>query len=184
MTVEDFDVIPLSVLLKRFGEQNVSAILKYYKSVYDSSTESFLHDRAIEMEKRALARTYVAIDNRDHVIGYVTLGIKCLQVTKDANIDKKTAHRMNIEQDSKVAQSYLLGQLSRSKDAPKGLGKELVRAALDELSIAKKKVGCRTLRLDCHDELVPYYEGLGFKYICKNREGNLNQMVTFIRCMY
>ncbi len=53
--------------------------------------------------------------------------------------------------------------------------------ALSELNIAKSKVGCRMLRLDCHDELVLYYKGLGFKCFCKNEAGTLDQMVTFIR---
>lgn len=167
-------------LLETVGEDIASAKLKSYKAVFDSATESYLHYKAIEMEKRALARTYIAKDAEENIIGYVTIGIKCLLVEDASRIDDRIVHKMNIDGNNSVAQSYLLGQLSKSKDAPKGFGEELIKVAFNELAVAKRKVGCRTLRLDCHDELIPYYERYGFKFICKNREGTLNQMITFI----
>ncbi|MBR4203251.1 MAG: hypothetical protein IKQ93_06730 [Candidatus Methanomethylophilaceae archaeon] len=180
MPGQKYEILPLSDLLERYGEEAVESILKDYKAVFDSATESYLHDKAIEMEKRALARTYIAKDDRQQVIGYVTLGVKCLQLRNKDEMDEKIVHRMNIDTKSDTAQCYLLGQLSRSKDAPKGFGEVLLKSAFEELKVAKRKVGCRTVRLDCHDELIPYYERYGFKFICKNADGTLNQMVTFI----
>ncbi len=110
----------------------------------------------------------------------MTLSIKCTAIPEDSGIDPKILCKMNIDGRSGVAQAYLLGQLSRSSKAPKGFGEELIKVAFAELEVAKRKVGCRMLRLDCHDELIPYYEGLGFKFIRKNEAGTLNQMVIFI----
>ena len=180
MSEDGYQIVPLTDLIETYGEERVDRLLKGYRAVFDSATESYLHDKAMEMEKRALARTYIAIDGDPKVIGYVTIGIKCLLVEDASRIDGKIVHKMNIDGNNSVAQSYLLGQLSRSKDAPKGFGEELIKVAFNELAVAKRKVGCRTLRLDCHDELIPYYERYGFKFICKNREGTLNQMITFI----
>jgi len=147
--------------LEQHGEDTVKKTLKDYSAVLESDTEHFLHDKAIEMEKRALARTYLAMDEDDDIIGHVTIGIKCLKIENTDEIDRKTAHRMNIDERNMVAQCYLLGQLSRSAKAPKGFGKMLLEVAFGELRVAKEKVGCRTLRLDCHDEPIPYYENTG-----------------------
>ena len=87
---------------------------------------------------------------------------------------------MNIEESTGVAQSYLLGQLSRSVKSEKGFGSFLMRVAIDNLKIANKAVGCRMVRLDCQDDLVPYYEQFGFRLVRKNDDGSLNQMITFI----
>ena len=177
----DYRVASLSVLLDEYSAEDVKCLLNSYRAVFDSSTESFLHEKAVDMEKRDLSRTYLAIDGDFDVIGYITLGIKCISIPDCTGIGSNILRRMNIDGRSGIAQSYLLGQLSRSAKDPKGFGRELMMMALSELSIAKSKVGCRMLRLDCHDELVPYYEGLGFKCFCKNEAGTLDQMVTFIR---
>ena len=177
----EYQVAPLSALLDEYDVGDVASLLDSYRAVFDSSTESFLRGRAVEMEMRDLSRTYLAIDMEYDIIGYVTLSIKCMSIPDSSGIGTNVLRRMNIDGKSGVAQSYLLGQLSRSAKAPKGLGKELVKIALSELSVAKSKVGCRMQRLDCHDVLVPYYEGLGFRYFRKNEAGMLNQMVTFIR---
>ena len=173
-------VIPLSDLLKNYTEEYVSSMLHDYKTVFDSDTESFLQKKAIDMEKKDLSRTYIAISD-GKVIGYVTLGLKCMRIPEEEQdmIDDDIVDMMNVENKTKIAQSYLLGQLSRSSDAPKGFGKLLIAVAFNKLYIAKQIVGCRTLRLDCHDELIPYYEGLGFRLIRKSQSGTLNQMVTF-----
>lgn len=180
----DYEIIPLTELIIRFGEEKVAQSLKRYKGVFDSATESYLHDKAIEMEKRDISRTYMAVDTDMNILGYVTIGIKCAMFDSDDDstkeISEKIRHRMNIDMKNDVAQSYLLGQLSRSPDAPKGFGETLVGMAIRELLESKRIVGCRMVRLDCHDELIPYYERLGFKYIRKNADGTLNQMVTFI----
>lgn len=41
----------------------------------------------------------------------------------ESDEDRKDFNKkMNIDPESRVAQSYLIGQLSRSRDAPKGFG--------------------------------------------------------------
>lgn len=80
-----------------------------------------------------------------------------------------------------TAQAYLLGQLARSGDAPDGLGSWLINKALEHVRTANSEVGCRMLRLDCVDALVPYYERNGFTVISRSSGGEgLNQMMTLI----
>ena len=139
MDERSFQIIPLTTFLEQHGEDTVGKTLKDYNAVLESDSEHFLHDKAIEMEKRALARTYLAMDEDNDIIGYVIIGIKCLKIENTEEIDKKTAHRMNIGERNMVAQCYLLGQLSRSAKAPKGFGKILLEVAFSELRIAKRR---------------------------------------------
>lgn len=176
-----FSVMPICELVDEYGKENVQALFSTYRAVYDSDTESFLRDKAIEMDERDLSRTYVAVrDNDMKVLGFVSLSIKCITIPEENLLSGKTLKRMNIEERSGVAQSYLLGQLSRSSDAPGGFGKTLIDIAFDRLSEAKALVGCRMVRLDCHDELIPYYEKCGFRPIRRNEGNTLNQMMAFI----
>ena len=176
-----YDIYKLSEMMERLDEGLVRELLSSFSSVYDSSTESFLREKAMDMERRDLSRTYLAISKADrNVIGYITLSIKCMTVPKENLLNCKTLRDMNIESRTGVAQSYLLGQLSRSADAPKGLGGEMLDLAFDKLGQAKGIVGCRMVRLDCHDELIPYYTDHGFRLITKNGSGSLNQMMAFV----
>ena len=172
----------LREMIEGFGEARTSEILRAYRSVRDSDTESFLRDRAVEMEKRDLSRTYLFLGpGPDRVLGYVTLGIKCLAVPEGGPVSGRMRRAMNTDARTNVAQAYLLGQLSRSADAPKGTGAALLDLAFEHFDAARREVGCRMVRLDCRDELVPYYSGHGFRPISKNADGNLNQMVALIR---
>ena len=179
--MDDIVMIPLGEYLKVYSREDVDAHLLEYVCVRDSSTEAFLRKKAVEMESRDLSRTYLAISpSSGRIMGYITLGVKCMTVPEENLLSGKVMRNMNIESRTGVAQSYLIGQLSRSSEAPRGLGKVLLDFAFDLLSIVKGIVGCRMVRLDCQDELVPYYTSRGFKMIRENGDGTLNQMIAFI----
>lgn len=181
---DSYTILSLSSLIKNNSFEAIQNIINSFNSVQKSDTEIFLKMKAIEMEIRDICRTFVAFSNDGVILGYVTIAIKCFRVPDNNMLSKKTIKRMNIEsrvEDGfKVAQAYLIGQLSRSKDAPKGLGKELLDVAFDKLGCAKDLVGCRVVRLDCHDELISYYANHDFNLIKKNEGNTLNQMVAFI----
>ena len=125
-----------------------------------------------------ISRTYPAIDtDNGKILGYFTLAFKCLNV-KGADMAADIAEQMNIKDD--IAQSYLIGQLARSDDAERGLGKIMLDEALKIFFKGKELFGCQTVRLDCRDELIDYYRSHGFRPIGKNPDLDLNQMVTFI----
>ena len=88
---------------------------------------------------------------------------------------------MNIDPESKIAQSYLIGQLSRSKLSPKGFGSMLMADAMGLIGTANRIVGCRLVRVDCDDKLVGYYSCFGFRKLKKNGVGDLNQMAYILR---
>lgn len=177
----DFTVISLSSLIARYGETVTSEILRDFDPYADVSTSEFLKEKAIPMEKRDLSRTYLAFNDSDKsLLGYVSIGMKCIRIPKENLLSKNLLRQCNIDDSVGVAQAYLLGQLARSKQSPKGFGDALIDLAIGKIREAKGIVGCRVLRLDCADELLPYYEKHGFTLIRKNPEKDLNQMMIIV----
>jgi len=180
MSVPAYRLVPLSTLLSKSGEVVTHDVLSTFVPLTDSSPSQFLEDNAITMEKRDLSRTFLAISDDGIILGFFSLGMKCIRIPDDSLLSTKISKQCNIEPSTEVAQAYLLGQLARSADSPKGFGDVLIQDAVKLLRSAKSVVGCRMLRLDCTDELVSYYSRHGFVRIRRNDEQDLNQMMTFI----
>ena len=76
-----YSLISLSEMLEVHGIGATSAILNSFRSVHDSATESYLKEKAIDMEVRDLSRMYLTIsDDEPKVLGYITISIKCMRV--------------------------------------------------------------------------------------------------------
>jgi len=162
------------------GEEDVSRLFSGYRPAKDSSVDDFLASKAVMMEKKQECRTYVAVDvEQGRMLGFFTLAMRCLEIPDECGLSNSMMRKLN-RSEEKVSQAYLLGQLSRSEDV-KGFGRVLIDEALARIREANAIIGCRLVRLDCTDELVPYYEGIGFHPVKKNRAGTLNQMVMLLR---
>ena len=174
-----YGIVSLSEMILEYGEDGVNDIFSGFKSVHESDTEDFLHTKAIPMEKRDLSRTFIAMTPDMRILGYVSLSIKCMRIPDDTLLSSNVQRQINVDSRTRVAQSYLIGQLSRSVDAPTGLGAELIGVAIGKIRGSKRNVGCRMVRLDCRDELVPYYQGQGFRMVAHDGD-SLNQMMTLV----
>lgn len=178
---DDCIIIPLTQLLNESGVDEVSRVLSAFKPIHDSATETFLKKKAIDMELRDLCRTYIAFSKDDmKILGYISVAIKCLRIPYNNVLSGKVKKSMSIDSGTNIVQAYLIGQLSRSADAPRGLGIYLLDTAFETLRMARNLVGCRVVRLDCHDELVPYYTAQGFNFITEGDGESLNQMFAFV----
>ncbi|MFT0898543.1 hypothetical protein [Candidatus Methanoprimaticola sp. MG2] len=164
-------------------ESELQTYLRSFVCSRDLDREDFLHNKAIIFEKKSMARTYLAI-MEGRIAGYYTLSIRCLRVPDDQNVAKSLSKKMNIDPDNNVAQSYLLGQLGRADYSYKGMGADLLEDAVELIKQANGIVGCRVIRVDCPDELIPYYEQHDFKYLCitdpTEDKPPINQMVQII----
>ena len=177
----DHAIVPLSSLLADYGDTVTREVLMRFSPITDSSPAEFLEKNAITMEKRDLSRTYIAFGTSDKsVLGFFTVGMKCVSIPEGSILSRNLLRQCNIDSSTGVAQSFLLGQPARSKASPKGFGDVLIDHAVDIVREAKVLVGCRMLRLDCTDDLVPYYERHGFTMIRKNKDKDLNQMTIII----
>jgi len=175
-------MISLSTLLNKHEKKEVEEILSTFVPVHkDSTPAEFLYRRAIVMEQKDLSRTHIATSGNMEIFGFFTLGIKCLRIHEGNQLSKTMLRNMNIEESTGVAQSYLLGQLCRAEGSEAGFGAILMGEALRMARICMEIVGCRMIRLDCNDDMVGYYKKAGFKIIGKSPEGNLNQMMSFLK---
>lgn len=175
--------VSLRDLLRDFDESEVDSRLRQFVCTRDHDREDFLHNKAIVFEKKGMARTYLAVADK-MIAGYFTLSTRCLRVPDDRNVAKSLSKKMNIDPDNNVAQSYLLGQLGRADYSYKGMGADLLEDAVELIKQANGIVGCRVIRVDCLDELIPYYEQHDFKYLCitdpTEDKPPINQMVQII----
>lgn len=65
-----YELYPLYTIISRYGEETTKDVLSRFRCSIDLDRETYLHEKAIMMEKKAMSRTYVAIDNNMHVVGY------------------------------------------------------------------------------------------------------------------
>ena len=174
-------MVSLTEFITTYGRDVASSFLRTFVPLNDTKTADYLHKEAIPMEMRDLSRTYLAVSiDGDSIFGYVTIGMKCIRIPRENILSGSLLRQCNIDGSTGVAQAYLLGQLARSIDSPKGFGKKIMEYAIERLREAKKIVGCRIARLDCSSDMVQYYENNGFKQIRRNDEGNLIQMIIVI----
>lgn len=181
--MKPYQTASLRVLIDSMDESELQAYLRTFVCSRDWDREDYLHNKAIVFEKKDMARTYLAImDGR--IAGYYTLSIRCLRVPEDQGVSKSLGKKMNIDPDNSVAQSYLLGQLGRADYSYRGMGADLLEDAIAQVKKANLIVGCRVVRVDCLDELIPYYEQHGFRYLCTTAPTEdkppINQMVQII----
>ena len=173
-----FEIVPLSELLDSHDEDDVRKLLNGFRCSRDADRETFLWNNSIPMERKAISRTYLAISEDFEVIGYFSVATKCMQISDASCVSKIFLKKLNISKETGVAQAYLIGQLGRSDSSRPGLGAELLEQSFGVISRAYEAVGCRSIRVDCNDELVPYYESHGFTRIMGS-DGD-NKMVALI----
>lgn len=175
-----YSIYPLAKLIEEFGEGQVGSMLSSFACSKDRDRETYLREKAVMMEKKAMSRTYLAVSDEGSIVGYFSVGMKCMSVPDDIPISNSLRKKLNVNNESGVAQMYLLGQLARSDDSDPGMGSDLLDDALDIIHGAFVAVGCRVVRVDCADDLVQYYTRHGFTYINRNSSDDLNRLVTLL----
>ena len=177
-----YRLVPLNDLISRLGDKNVTAGLRSFVLSRDTESREFLHNKAVQFEKSGKARTYLAIMD-DAIAGYFTLATSCLRVPA-GDVSKFTHARMNMDPDTNTAPTYLLGQLGELNGVYGGFGGDLLEDALALVEEANVIAGCRLVRIDCAEELTPYYEQRGFRYLRSTEAGEgraaLDQLVRAI----
>ena len=176
----EYRLTSLNQLLAAYPEEDIERVFSGFRCSRDTDLETFLHKQAIPYDKRELARVYVALTSENHVVGYFSLSMRCGVVPKDC-VSKSMYKRLNAQPETDVAQMYLIGQLGRSDDSDKGLGKRLMADAMNLIRQANGIVGCPVVRIDCKPALIPYYETYGFRPVRMNDSDELMMMVCILK---
>jgi len=174
-----FVVVPLKKLISRLPPERITKILSSFSCKRDVDVENFLKELAVVYEKRHLARTNIIFSDGsyDEPVAYFSIAVSSMDASR-IECSNALRKKMNIYDD--IAQSFLIGQIGKRDNAPKGLGEFAISCATDLILEANDRVGCRVVRLDCRKALIKYYEKNGFISVGHNEEKDLYEMIKIL----
>ena len=154
----------------------------------DKGVEDFLKSKALEFDRRNVARTYLIYDAAEYeadnfvILAYFTLAPKPIVFSKT------TSKRLikDIDGFSKNAVSVgaiIIGQLGKDERVgAKITGVEIINSIMSLAFQVNELIGGRVVFLECQDSdrLIDFYKRNGFFYIQNNAKTGLIQMVRHL----
>ncbi|AEF95935.1 hypothetical protein [Methanotorris igneus] len=112
---EDAVIIPLKLLLHKYGKEKVKNLLNTFKCSINTDVEHFLKNSSILFEEINKSRTYLVIKKgTTDILGYFTLTLSILKIVED--VSKKTLKKLDgILKDKTEFPVYLIGQLGKNE---------------------------------------------------------------------
>lgn len=170
-----------------FDEASLVGALSTFKCAY-SGVESediltFLREYAIPFEKDGSTRTYLILNDKAwekgsiQIDGYFSIALKVLYFH---DIDPKILQESFGSNTKKNCPAFLIGQLARGEQSPKGSGADYLNLALGYIATVSNIIGGRFVYLDCVPERRSYYEKQGFAFLQNKHKNNLIQMYRVI----
>ena len=170
-----------------FDEASLTEALSTFECVYsgDESEDvtSFLVKDAIRLEREAITRTYLIINDERweegcvQIDGYFSIAIKVIYFH---GVDLGILENAFGNGSQKNCPAFLIGQLARGVHSPKGSGAEYLKKALSYVASVKDIIGGRFVYLDCVPERRTYYETQGFAFLKNKHNSPLIQMYKII----
>ena len=181
--------------------EEVEKILKRFKSLEVANgrhdIEVFLHDKAIDFQKRALATTHLIFDEETNIlVGFFSLANKPLTMSdSDFNELSKNQQKKLNQSGRRIGSefqinSYLIRQLGKNF-APEALalahpisGHQLLILAYDMVMAASKIICAKYVWIECEDidYLNNFYQNFGFTKINDFKsEYDLNVMILKLK---
>lgn len=169
--------ITLSELLKYDTEENIkNKFLNNFKSLENNDIEKFLHNRAIEFEKKSVSTTHLVFNNKK-LVGYLSLSNKSLILSKERFEKLSNSRKKKLMQSGQILEnghltvnSYLIGQLGKNYNLAKEeqiKGKDLLSFGFNLLLEVKKIMTARYVWLECEnsEKLINFYRTFGFEKV-------------------
>jgi hypothetical protein len=162
-------------MINELGEDRTKTILSEFSCPVNLDVESFIHHKAIDFSKQGLSGTHLVSTShkkKDRIIGYFTLAIKLFHVSGNKlsknwikRISKFGTYDSNLKKYSIPAP--LIGQLSKNYNDSLNMlitGDELLKMALEKISVIHMITGGRVVFLECQnvDRLIEFYDRNGF----------------------
>ncbi|MDN3451660.1 hypothetical protein QMA09_15785 [Planococcus sp. APC 3906] len=169
------EVTSLYSLIEVSEEEGVLA--KYLSSFHcekNSDVESFLHNKAVNNEKRSFTRTFLVTDETkdNDIIGYFTLMVKPFNIL--SNVSRGTRLSLANDKQAEVFNTILIAQLGRA-DSYIGIvsGKEILELALQHCELLNRLSALRIVCVEYDDVAVlnQLYENAGFKFLQISENG-------------
>lgn len=163
----------------------VKEILTSFRSIETSGephdVKQFLHRKAIDFQKTALASIYLVFDTETSILfGFFSLANKPLTMSKKNFDSLSNTQKRKLKQSGRTigskfqVNSYLIGQLGKnySKEAQEIAtthisGTELLTLAYDQVVAASRLIKGKYVWIECEDidYLKTFYQDFGFRLI-------------------
>ncbi|WP_261031799.1 GNAT family N-acetyltransferase [Streptococcus sp.] len=174
-----YNVMSLDNLITALGEEDTKEKLLTFegKSDVPNDIESFLHEKAIQFEKSAIASTYLVFEEETNIlVGFFSLANKPLTMSEKNFDSLSNTQRNRLKQYGRKIgnkfqiNSYLIGQLGKnfSKEAEKKIsGADLLTLAFDKVAEASAIIRAKYVWLECdnNEKLINFYSSFGFKQV-------------------
>ena len=170
-----YKIINLRDIYNVLGENKTKNILKNYICDLNNDVEYFLKEKAIELSKQDISRTYIVMGKykgEEVIIGYFAITNKVTNIKKVALSETKRKRLLKFATFDKESKSYsialpLIGQLGKNYYNNYNTlisGEILLKMACDKIKETQDLIGGRFVFLECEDKskLKEFYENNGF----------------------
>ena len=171
-------LITLAELLRKEGEEQVLAMLGQFKCSKNADLQDFLHNKAVDYERKDRSRTFLLVAN-GRVEAFFSLALNVLDTANLSNTIKTKLSPINSKDDAHIA-CFLIGQLGRD-DGSKIKGQDMLKVAVSSLQASHKLLGGKFILVDAvnNDKIIDFYVANGFKAISVDEDGQTIKMVMF-----
>ncbi|AAT87475.1 hypothetical protein SpyM6JRS4_06050 [Streptococcus pyogenes JRS4] len=175
----NYRTISLDEIMKYLEKEEIQQLLKSFKGFNDGTStphdvEVFLHQKAVEFERSAIASTYLVFstDSRE-LVGFFSLANRPLYFSKQNYQTLTKSQRKKISRSGRTLKgsgsflmnSFLIGQLGKNYKSNTSIsGKELLTLACDKVKKASKIINTKYIWLECDNnpKLIQFYQNFGF----------------------
>lgn len=157
----------------------LTAALNLFRCLKDADIETFLHDKAIDFEKRGYCTVYLILDesafNRGDISvqAYFTLSHKSIGINPD--VSKSVRGKIATHREADFAHFVLIGQLGKyigeNEDGchieTEVTSSDILSDAFDMIQKASDIIVCRGVLVECgpEEKVHMVYKKFGFSYL-------------------
>ena len=167
-------VLSLEQLEQIAGEECLTAMLAGFSCPPNEHVEKFIRHDAVQSERLGATVTYLALSDKDDILGFFTLVLKPFTVSSEglSSRNRRLIERFSeLDEDhgTYTAALYLIAHLGKNfaLDSMRRIsGAELLGLAFDVLRKARKLVGGKLVLIDREldrPKLLDFYQANGFK---------------------
>lgn len=165
----------LNELLQKYDEDSIQAVLSSFVCNENQEVEEFLKHKAINHEKKGLAKTVLILDPNCNyeIVGYYSISIKSLIIEGTLNTTQKKKYFGTSQTNGNTIPAILIGQLGKNEAVKSTFtGSNLI----DFIIMYIKRMSLYTPSVIVYVEhngtqkLFDFYEKHGFIYFPRNNE--------------
>lgn len=177
--------------IRKNAEKRLLSFLHTFRCSKNEDVEKFLtmSDKCISFEKRNRSRTYLILNEENHILGYFSLALKTLFVQHNS-ITSAMKRRINpgksvssIAPDTEYYNVYLIGQIGRNDSfTSNDLSlKDVLREIYSILYEVQNRVGGSSIlvEVDTNEKLIGLYKKYGFQYLDADQESLSQLLILF-----